>query len=265
MSVCVWREGGQWWGQWFPVELSCSSDHCPPNVRLQHSIFPSDGTQDRQIMRRRPRQPQRSAPPAQGQTHGPHSPLKCECGILPPLFTAAPNQHCATTFFRERNNWLKNNNSGRTDSRFHLSSGPHLRCSVSNLSPGSAFPALLYKPGPAGPRMCADRIHPNATLYTPMIKLWLLSATPLCTKGLLMKGKLVPPGKDGTRDGNRDGNGGGAAVDAWGGVKPTVSAPTWFNFFPLTELLPPDPTSRLVCVFREEGRSQRQLTLLLLN
>lgn len=50
---------------------------------------------------------------------------------------------------------------------------------------------------PALLRMCADLINPNATLYKLLINHWLLSAnTFFCTKGLLMKGKLVLHGRD---------------------------------------------------------------------
>lgn len=44
--------------------------------------------------------------------------------------------------------------------------------------------------------MCADLINPNAVLYKLLINRWLLSANTFCTKGLLMKGKLVLPGRD---------------------------------------------------------------------
>lgn len=44
--------------------------------------------------------------------------------------------------------------------------------------------------------MCADFINPNAVLYKLLINRWLLSANTFCTKGLLMKGKLVLPGRD---------------------------------------------------------------------
>lgn len=56
--------------------------------------------------------------------------------------------------------------------------------------------------------MCADLINPYAVLYKLLINRWLLSANTFCTKGLLMKGKLVLPGRDEKKEEKGGGRGG---------------------------------------------------------
>lgn len=66
----------------FPVEMSCSCDHCPSKVRLQRCIFSSDGSQDRQIMRSLPFQSQRMHCVWLRDRQWDHISLTSDCGPL---------------------------------------------------------------------------------------------------------------------------------------------------------------------------------------
>lgn len=82
----------------FPVEMSCSCDHCPSKVRVQRCIFSSDGSQDRQIMRSLPCQSQWMHCVWLRDRQWDRISLNTDRSPLPLLFTSTAHQYHKMTF-----------------------------------------------------------------------------------------------------------------------------------------------------------------------
>lgn len=188
-----------------PVEMSCSCDQCPSKVRLQRCVFSSDGSQDRQIMRSQPSRLQTLQCLARrfGQCSGPHESFSLLTADLP---AAA---HFDSPLVRKNNTQsgreIMQRNFCQIDFILiwvhfffctYLSSLHILTRSPPRLPVLLETRIWLCLQSPALLRMCADLINPNAVHYRVLINHWLLSANTFCSKGLLMEGKPVLPGRE---------------------------------------------------------------------